>query len=308
MGTPTVTLRCPSCGTELRAVVAPAPPTQWFPCPRCHATVPVVVPRDLPPLFSWEVIPGLYPQLSVPRGTRWRPTVVTSIALAVAAVLAAGACGLLGYEGYVAAQPAVYVVSGTVFEDLGGGPRPVGGAQLVLFTDANRSIFSFTTSANGTFRFTGVPAGGIELNVTAPGCAPVVIYTFATRAYSTQTQDLRVVLGPGGANNTTSDVLSPFADLETLLAYVGGGSALFGTAAVAAGVGALVFRRPAGAAAGVVGASAAVAVPVVLIFLSLSGAFPAVTVLCGIVGAVGAFSLVLAVLGVTTRAAETDGA
>jgi len=295
MGSPTVTMRCPSCGQELRAVLAPAPPTQWFPCPSCHVPVPVVVPRDLPPLYSWEVIPGLYPQLSVPRRPRWRLTSVGTIALGLAAVLAAVSGGLLGYYGYMATQPEQYVVSGTVYEEVAGGALvPAAGAHVALLADGNRTFGNATTRSNGTFLFTGVPAGGIELNVTAPSYGPTVVYTFASGSYSTQTVGLRVTLQPGAVNNTTADVLTPFGDLETLLAYVGGAAVLCGAAAVAAGAAAWTFRRPNGAVGGVVGGGAAVAVPAVLVFLSLGGAFPMVTAVAGVVGAAGAFALVLA--------------
>ena len=307
MASPTVTMRCPSCGKALRAVLAPAPPTQWFPCPNCHVPVPVVVPRDLPPLYSWEVIPGLYPQLSPPRRPRWRTTSVASVALAVAAVLAAVSSGLLAYDGVVAAQPAQYVVSGTVYQDLGGGARvPMPAAHVVLYTDDNRSVRYYNTTANGTFRFAGVPAGGIELNVTAHGDGPTNVYTFASGSYSTQLTGLDVTLERGGLNNTTADVLSPFGDLETLLAYVGGAAVLLGGAAVVAGVAAVAIRRPAGGVSGVIGGGAAVAVPAVLVVLSMGNAFPAVTVVAGVVGGAGAFALVFATYQVAVQGRTTD--
>jgi len=300
MGAPSVTMRCPSCGQTLRAVLAPAPPTQWFPCPNCHLPVPVVVPRDLPPLYSWEVIPGLYPQLAVPRRPRWNPATVVSVALAVAAVLAALAAGLLGYDGMVASQPATYVVSGTVSEQSATWVP----ATVVLFTNGNTTFGSQTLTFTRTFQFTGVPAGGIELNVTARGFAPTVVYTFASRSYSTQTQGLGVVLSSGTVNNTTADVLTPFGDLTTLLSYVGGGAVLLGGAAVLATAAAVGFRRPTGAVLGVIGAGGAVAVPVVLLFLSLADAFPTVSIVAGVVGGAGAFALVFATLEVSVRGSE----
>ncbi|MGC2360173.1 MAG: hypothetical protein WA691_07740, partial [Thermoplasmata archaeon] len=71
MATSTVYLRCPACGGDLRVVLASEPATQWFPCPHCRTPVPAVVPRDPPPLYSWEVLPGLYPALPRPRVPRW---------------------------------------------------------------------------------------------------------------------------------------------------------------------------------------------------------------------------------------------
>ncbi|MGC2788982.1 MAG: hypothetical protein WA547_02845, partial [Thermoplasmata archaeon] len=86
MATSTVYLRCPACGGDLRVVLASEPATQWFPCPHCRTPVPAVVPRDPPPLYSWEVLPGLYPALPRPRVPRWRARRAAAAALLVVAV------------------------------------------------------------------------------------------------------------------------------------------------------------------------------------------------------------------------------
>jgi len=307
MGSPTVTMRCPSCGQELRAVLAPAPPTQWFPCPSCHVPVPVAVPRDLPPLYSWEILPGLYPHLPLLRPPRWRATQVVSIALAVAAAFAAISAGLLGYEGYAASEPGLYVVSGTVYEDTGGVLVPTAGAHVVLSVDGS-VVGSTATGPSGTFGFAHVPAGGIELNVTAPGFGPTTVYTFASKSYSTQTRGLEITLEPAGPNNSSVNALTPFGDLETLLAYVGGAAVLLGTAAVVAGVASIAVRRPGGGVPGVIGAGAAVAVPAVLIFLSLGSAFQDVTIVAGVVGGAGACALVLATADLASRGGASESA
>lgn len=307
MGSPTVTMRCPSCGKELRAFLAPSPPTQWFPCPSCHVPVPVVVPRDLPPLFSWEVVPGLYPHLRPVRPPRWRSTHVASIALAVAAALAAVSAGLLGYEGYLASEPTDFLVSGTVFENVGGVLVPANGALVNLSVNGNL-VQEVRTPSDGVFSFRSVPSGGIELNVTLKNCGPSIVYTFASKSYSTQTQGLEITLEPGGLSNLSVTALTPFGDLETLLAYVGGAAVLFGAAAMVAGAAAIVVRRPGGGVVGVVGAGGAVALPAILIFLYLGSAFPDVTVVAGVVGAAGAFALVLATADVASRGDTVDPA
>jgi hypothetical protein len=310
MSPPTVTVRCPSCGNGLRAVLAPAPPTQWFPCPSCHVPVPVVVPRDLPPLYSWEVLPGLYPQLSIPRRPRWRTSRVGSVALAVAAALAAVSAGVLGYEGFVAAEPSEYAVSGIVYEDNGGpAPVPVVGAKVALFVNGAAYATNFT-GPGGRFDFPSVPSGGFELNVTAPGpgYGPTVVYTFASKAYSTQTRGLGITLEPGASDNVTVNDLTPFGDLETFLAYVGGAAVLLGGAAGVAAVAALAVRRAGGGVSGVIGAGAAVAVPAVLLVLSLGGTFPLVAVIAGAVGGAGGFALVVATAAVESRDAGADPA
>jgi hypothetical protein len=300
MGPSQVSMRCPTCGQAIRAVVAPAPPTQWFPCPACHVPVPVVAPRELPPLYSWEVLPGLYPLQPMVRQPRWRPASVAAVALAVAAVLAAVSAGLLAMEGFTASEPAAYTVSGTVYEVHLGSELPADGARVVLYTDDNRSSQIQITGPDGGFLFTGVPAGGIEINATATGYAPTVVYTFASKSYATQTRGLSVTLEPGGVNNTSADVLSPFGDLASLLATVGGSAALLGGSAIAAGVAAVVIRRPGGGAVAVIGSGAALAAPVVLLLLLLGGVFPVVTVLAGLVGGLGAFALVFATFEVST--------
>ena len=300
MSPPTVTMRCPSCGNALRAVLAPFPPTQWFPCPTCHVPVPVVVPRDLPPLYSWEVLPGLYPHLVPPRPPRWKSRHVVAGALAVSAALAAVCAGVLAYEGFVAAQPTEYVVSGTVYEDSHGVLVPASGADVVLSVDGAQ-VGSTVTGPGGTFRFPSVPDGGIELNVSAPGYSPTVVYTFASKSYSTQTRGLQITLEPGGSANSSVTTLTPFGDMETLLAYVGGGAVLLGAAAVVGGAAAVVVRRPDGAVVGVIGAGAAVATPAVLVLLALGTAFQAVTIAVSVVGAVGAFALVVAAANLSTH-------
>ncbi len=305
MAPPAVTARCPSCGQALRGSLAPAPATQWFPCPRCGAVVPVLLPRELPPLYSWEVVPSLYPRQSPPPRGRYRTAAFAALALLAAAVLAGACAGLLGYDGYVAAEPASYVVSGEVERALPSGTLvPIDGAEVVLYTDDNGSAEAEVTGPNGAFLFTGVPAGGIALNVTAPpgsGYAPLEVYTFASRAYATQTEGLLLTLAPGPEANGSTESLTPFPDLLTLLAYVGSGAVLAGAGAVAAALGGLAVRRSRGGVPGVIGAGASVALPVVLLSLSLDQAFPLATVLAAATGGVGAFALVLATLELSAQ-------
>jgi hypothetical protein len=307
MSPPTATARCPSCGTELRAALGPSPTTQWFPCPTCHQPVPFVPPRELPPLFSWEVVPGLYPPLAAPRPPRWRIATVAAIALAAAAVLSAVSAGLLAYDGYVASEPATYLVSGAVYRPSGNLLVPLVGATVALSSNGE-AYASTTTGTTGTFSFPRVPAGGIELNVTASGYGPLVVYTFASRSYSTQTQGLALSLSPGTPDNQTVTALTPFGDLETLLAYAGGSAVLLGLAAATSAVGAIALRRPEGAAPGVIGAGAAVAVPALLVLLSVAGAFPVAAYVGGAVGGAGGFSLALTTVMVASRPPPRDAA
>jgi len=232
------------------------------------------------------------------------------MALAVAAALAAVTAGYLGAVGFEAAQPASYVVSGTVYEDHPGAPpTPARGAQVVLLTDDNRTTMTTTSLTNGTFVFRGVPNGGIEINVSAVvGYGPTDVYTFASPAYSAGTTGLAIHLEPGGAANTTSVVLAPFPDLETFLSYVGGGAVLIGSVALVAGIAAWTLRRPGGAVLGVLGSGASVAFPVVVLLFSLDAAFPLVSALAGVAGGLGAFSLVLSAAELASGPAHPEPA
>jgi hypothetical protein len=294
MGAPTASMRCPSCGTPLEAVLAPSAATQWFPCPNCHQPVPFVPPRLLPPLYSWEVVPGLYPAQRLPRRPRWQWRRVAGAALAVAAALAAVTAGFLGLAGFRASEPAHYVVSGTVWENHPGSPATrAAGALVVLRTDDNRTTLWTNTTANGAFAFPPVPSGGLEINVTHAGYGPTDVYSFASPGYSGGASGLTIYLYPGGPSNTTSVVLAPFPDLETFLSLVGGAAVLVGVVAIVAGIAAWTLRRPGGAVTGVLGSGAAIAFPVVVLMFSLDAAFPLVSALAGVAGGLGAFGLVL---------------
>ncbi len=290
MGAPNVRLRCPACGQELRAVLAPSPSTQWFPCPHCRVPVPVVVPRDPPPLFSWEVYPGLYPMLPRPHRPRWRARGLTVVALFLVVGLAIAFAGLLAFYAVAANQPASYDVSGAV--DLGGagGGAPAAHATVVLTEDNGQKLVTYT-DLYGSFAFPGVPAGGIVLNVSYPGYAPVEVDTFASPVYNAGTQGILVTLAPGSVGSGSTVSLTPFPNLETLLASVGGAVVLFGIVAVVAllaGVGTARADRP---ALGIVGGSAAVVSPLVLFLLGLSPVFPDLLAATAIPSAVGAFAV-----------------
>ena len=290
MGAPTVSVRCPTCGADVRVVLAPAPSTQWFPCPQCHTPMPVVVPRDPAPLYSWEVIPGLYPALPLPRRPRVRMRRLAQAALVGVAVLAVVLGGILAVLGTEATAPGTYVVSGTVDLQLpGGGTIPASGATVVL-TDEKPGKVVQRTSSSGGFSFSGAPVGGISLNVSAAGYAPVTVVTFASSIYDAGTTGLIVTLVPGTSANGTTVALSPFPDLESFLASIGSGVALLAIVAVVGGVAALVTARSDRPAVGVVGGSAGLLAPLALYFLALGDVFPTLIVGTAALGALGAFA------------------
>lgn len=291
MTAPSVTIRCPTCGLDVRAVVAPTPPTQWFPCPRCHTPVPVVVPRDLPPLFTWEVVPGLYPTFPRPRPPRWSTRRATVASLLAVVVLAAAFGGLLSYDGALAAGPATYTISGHVTRVLAtGGTGPASGARVVLTEDSGARV-SQVTASDGSFHFPGVPAGGDSLNVTMPGYAPVEVDTFASPVYDAGTEGISVTLVPGGPASGTTVVLSQFPDLETFLASIGGAVVLLGIVAAVSGFAAWLTLRQDRPALGVVGGGAGVTAPFALYFLGLAPVFPVTVAATATLAGFGAFAL-----------------
>jgi len=139
-----VSMRCPTCGAELRAVLAPEPPTQWFPCPQCRNPVPFVVPRDLPPLYSWEVLPGLYPALPPPRRPKVRLRRMAQVALAIVVALAVVLAVVLSVLGVEALSPATYDVSGTVMEQGFLREVPAVGATVVMTVNGGAPVRTVT--------------------------------------------------------------------------------------------------------------------------------------------------------------------
>ncbi len=301
---PTVRIVCPRCRTPLAAVLAPFPSTQWFPCPHCRTPVPVVVPRDPPPLYAWEVLPGLYPALPRPRASRWRPRTLVTIALGTVVIVSAVLTALLVAYGVGAGSPASYEVSGDVVKPSG---QAATGATVVLTENDGHELSTTIGFASASFEFANVPAGGISINVTLAGYAPVTIDTFASPVYNAGTTGFGIQLEPGSADNGTTYVLSPFPDLETFVASIGAGAVLLGLiAVVAAGATVAGFRNDRGALV-VVGGGGGAAAPLALYLLSLTGVFPSIALASAIAGAAGAFvvavgALELARLGVPVRA------
>lgn len=305
MGATNLAVRCPACGQELRAALFPYPPTQWFPCPHCRSPVPVVVPRDPPPLYSWEVLPNLYPPLPRPRIPRWQAGRVAGGALIGVVVLAGVFGGLLAYYGVAASTPGSYLVSGTV--ELPVGAVPAAGATVNL-TEEGGAMLSEHTAPDGSFSFSGVPTGGIAINVSLAGYAPVTVDTFASSVYNAGTTGILVTLGFGGAANRTTVSLTPFSDLEDLLASIGGGIVLLGLVAVVAAVAAVLTFRRDRPALGVIGGGAGLLAPLALYLLALASPFPTLIGASALLAVFGGFALALraAELAQTGPAAGSD--
>jgi hypothetical protein len=288
MSGPTVDVRCPHCHGDLRVVLAPAPPTQWYPCPHCRTPVAVVVPRDPPPLYSWEVLPGLYPALPAPRIPRRRRLSAVTIALLVIAVASAAIAGALVFDAWQAVQPATFGVSGAVESTASGFPQPLVGATVVLTDDANHST-EVVTGPDGTFSFGSVPPGGVTLNVSAPGYESQSVSTFVSSVYAGPTSGIVIELTPGTSSNVTSVALADFPDLEQFVAALGTGAILLGIVTLTAGAAAVVTTRADRPAVAVIGGAAGVLSPFAVVFLSLASVNLAVSAGTAVVAAVGTF-------------------
>jgi hypothetical protein len=307
MATSTVFVRCPECGTDLRVALAPQPPTQWFPCPHCRTPVPVVVPRDPPPLYSWEVLPGLYPALPRPRVPRWRVRRTVAATLLVVTVISAALAAGLVYAAWEADQPATFTVDGTVEYPSGGGMAPLVGATVTLTDDANQTS-STTTGLDGGFSFAHVMSGGVTLNVSDSGYAPITVLTFVSSVYQAPYSGLVISMTPGSEANGTVVALSPFPDLEQFLASVGAGAVLLALVAFVAAFAAVATVRADRPALGVVGGAAGLFSPVALFFLAIPTALPLVEEILAAAAAAGAFALAVctARIGQTGPAPDPD--
>jgi len=293
MAPPAVTIRCPACGQDVRVVLAPAPPTQWYPCPHCRNPIPVVVPRDPPPLYSWEVLPGLYPPLPPPRVPRWRPRRAAAGALVATAVVAAILGGFLAIYGVEAQAAGSYLVSGTIDVSPSNGVlAPASGAKVVLTTESNR-VFTELVGPSGNFNFLAVPSGGFSLNVTLAGYAPIEVDSLVSPIYSAGNSGIEITLSPGGPGNGSTYSLTAFPDLESLVASIDSGVALLFLAAALAGWGAVITQRSDRPAVGVVAGGAGLLAPFTLYFLALGPVFPTLLAASGVLSALGAFALAL---------------
>ena len=288
---PAVTVRCPACGTPLSAVLAPSPPTQWFPCSQCRAPVPVVVPRDPPPLYNWEVVPGLYPALPPPRIPRWRVRRMAAGSLFGVAVVAVVLAGLFGYYAFLAPTPGSFEAGGVVL--LGhksGGPTAGDGVDVVVTTESGAS-FQTVTALDGSFAFSNLPTGGLTFEFTEAGYSPVTVYAFVSTLYSAGASGMQVTMPLGAADNGSSVTLTPFSDLEQFVAAIGGGIVLLGFVAVLAGYAALLTLRSDRPAVGVVGGGAGLMAPLALGLLSLGDPFPTLVLGSAALALLGGFAL-----------------
>ncbi len=281
-------LRCPSCGGLFRAAPPSAGPVPWVPCPHCSRPVALLGARDPPPLFRWEVVPGLYPVPRLPHRRRDPRRAVAAVLLA-AALLAAGIAGALLVEGYDAARPLDVTVSGVVLRSSAVGNLSASGGRVVL-TDDSGAQRSLTLGATGEFQFVAVPAGAIQLNATLPGYAPQVLITFVSAIYSAgPTTGLVFVLTPGGPANTTTDIVSPFPNLAGFIASLGATAVLILLGAAVAAVAARHTYRDGRRPIGIAGGSAVLLVPVAILLTGVAQIMPLLWLASGPLAGLGAY-------------------
>ncbi len=263
----------------------------------------MVASRPLPPLYTWEVVPDLYPALPLPRRPRFRPARLAAVALVAVSVLALVLAGLLAFYGVEASAPRSFTVSGNVEgPGFGGTIQPISGAHVVLTGEAGYRAIT-TTSVSGAFDFAGVPSGGVNLTVTAVGYTNATVATFVSPVYDAGSTGLVIEMESGGAGNRTVTVLSPFPDLETFLATVGGAAVVFVVAGAVAIVGALRVARADAAVLGVLAGGAGAALPAVVYLLALGTPFPWFALGTAVAGGFGAFAIAIEAAALSRGAA-----
>ncbi len=293
---PAVSIRCPACGTPVRAVLAPYPPTQWLPCPTCHRPIPAVVPRDPPPLYTWEVQPELYPALRPPRVPRWSARRIAAGALFGVTLLAVVVAGLFGYYAVLAPEPGRFVASGTV--DLttpSGAVVPAVGATVTV-TPETGPVRTTAAAADGTFSVAGLPTGGLAILVQAPGYSPVTVQAFVSTVFSAGATGIAVELARGTGANATTVALTPFPNLEQFVAAIAAGILVLLLVAGLAVYAALRTIRADRPALGIVGGGAGLFAPIALLDLSLASPFPLLLLAVGVGAGLGAVAIALRAL------------
>lgn len=295
--------RCPRCRNEFRVFY---PPTQiavgWSYCPRCGQPTPVLPPHPHPPLFTWEVYPGLYPETRGPRQPLPRTRQTLGLLVLSAALLLLGIAVVLGGLGALTVGAGDQGVSGTVLalDPLTGVQSPLPGAWVNVTGAAGGN--STVTGPQGSFGFPRLAPGEHALTVAASGYGNLTFDLFLSpyfKAPQGNLSDLALVLLPASGGNASRVVAgSPFPDLESYLASVFSTSALEALTGLLAVWGAISILRGRPPARGVVGASAAVLGPVLavaggftLLFLQPTPWLLVPPVLAGVLGLVATAAL-----------------
>jgi hypothetical protein len=286
-----VTLRCPRCGEYVGAPSYPTLAPTWATCPHCGTPLPVVAPRDPPPLFTWEAFPNLYPALTAPRAPSPKMSAAIALVLAGLTVLLAVLAGILGGTGVAAVAPTTYEVEGIV--------QGVPASTPVTVHVLGEGGFNETVTTGNfeSFAVPGIPAGGTLLNVSAPLYQSTLVSIFLSPVYSSNASvGLVVTLHPGSPANATYQDSVVYGNMEGLLTGVWSGAGVIAIAAVLAGIAAVAAWRRTGPTWVVAGGAGAAVVPFALVDLGLASAFPLVAIPLLVLVAAGVTALTLALV------------
>jgi hypothetical protein len=303
----TVTARCPACGGLLAATGAPYT-TGYVRCPHCGGTVPIVAPRDPPPLFAWEIAPHLYPPIpTLSEGGRRSVRPFVLAALAVAAAITAILAGIVAEDAGRTLAPGHLDLSGKVV------PRPPTIPGLhppvrLTVTGENGYNMTQTAASDGSFLFTGVPVGAVSILANVTGYPNTTFDMFFSPVYSEPLHSTGLVLdlSAGSSTSATTVVYASFGSVEELAATLLTASVVLavGLAMAAAGTWAIVLQRRPGLA--VAGAAAMIAAPVCLPLLTLDTVLPDVLLIGSAASAFGAAAFVLLVIPIALTASAPD--
>ncbi|MCI4319447.1 MAG: hypothetical protein L3K23_04855 [Thermoplasmata archaeon] len=302
----TVTARCPACGGLLAAIGTPYAAT-YVRCPHCGGTVPIVAPRDPPPLFAWEVSPQLYPPIpSISEGGRRsvRPFVLGALVLAT--VITAALAGFTAAEASNALAPGHLDLAGVlVGESAGLPPHPF--AHLIV-SGENGYRAAGTDAPDGSFDFPGVPLGAVTLLVNATGYPNTSFEMFFSSILSqpSRSTGLQLDLSSGGTSNALTVLYTPWGSLEEFVATLLTATVIFAVGVLVAcvGVWAVVrHRRPSFAVAG---AAAMIVAPATLPLLTLDTVLPDALLVSSVAGALGAAAFVLLVVPIALTASAPE--
>ncbi|MCI4340150.1 MAG: carboxypeptidase-like regulatory domain-containing protein [Thermoplasmata archaeon] len=235
----------------------------------------------------------------MPRAPGRRLLSFVGLVLIAAALLLAGVGGFLVWSGVQALGPETFTVQGTVLAatPTPGLSVPLSGA-FVNVTGESGTVATVVTNATGHFAVSGLPAGGVQVNVSAPGFDPVIVEVFVSSIYATAgaSSGLTISLAPTSDTATTTVVQSPFGSLESFLTSLGAAALILGIAAVLAAVGARSARRAERPTYAVAGGAATLLAPGALFTLGDTVAFPYLEIPTAVLAAVGALAISLAIV------------
>lgn len=295
-------------------VAAPPPGLRvWTHCPHCGVPLPVVPDSDPPPLFSWEVYPGLYPSIRPPpaprRLARALPALLAVVLVSLGTVV--GASLVVGGE---ALAPASYTVAVRVVYDSAVGPVAIVDAEVLLSDDSGTRGPQFTDSA-GRAVFDGVPAGGVTLNISASGFYPLTEQMFISPVYTVPPGapgGLVATLSPepAGASGTTQVAdYSAYPTMESFAASLLGSASVLATAAALALAGVVLSRRGRYPAVAVAGGTAGLLSPVVALYSPVFLVAPWLLFVAAAAASAGAVAFLAGIPAVVQRApADADEA